>query len=66
VASGLIDAFGPDALFILISAGHALLIVFGLSRMRVRDTVEDRTRYVNTPRTSIMIGRLFGRARDRS
>ena len=66
VASGLIDAFGPDALFILISAGHALLIVFGVSRMQVRDTVEDRTRYVNTPRTSIMIGRLFRRPRDHS
>lgn len=64
VASGLIEAFGPDALFILISAGHVLLIVFGVGRMRVRATVEDRTRYVNTPRTSIMIGRLFGRQRD--
>lgn len=65
-ASGLIDAFGPDALFLLISAGHVLLIVFGLSRMQVRDTVEDRTRYVNTPRTSIMIGKLIGRARDKT
>lgn len=65
-ASGLIDAYGPDALFILISAGHVLLIVFGLSRMQVRDTVEERTRYVNTPRTSIVIGRLLRRPRDRS
>ncbi|WP_298296837.1 MFS transporter [uncultured Litoreibacter sp.] len=64
VASSLIDAFGPEALFILISAGHGLLIVFGLSRMKVRRTVDDRTPYAYTPRTSFTIGRLLRRHRD--
>ena len=61
----LIDLFGPAALFYLISLGHILLVVFGLSRMRVRETREDRTPYVYAPRTSFTIGRLLGRSRDR-
>ncbi len=64
VASGLIDAFGPEALFILISVGHGLLIVFGLSRMTVRKTLKERTPYAYTPRTSFTIGRLLRRHRD--
>ncbi len=66
VTSLLIDAFGPSALFYFISIGHILLVVFGLSRMRVRQTREDRTPYVYAPRTSFTIGRLLGRSRDRS
>ncbi len=62
--SALIAAFGPAALFYFISAGHILLIIFGLGRMRVRGTPEDRTRYVYAPRTSFGIGRLLGRSRD--
>ncbi len=62
--SALIAAFGPAALFYFISAGHILLIIFGLGRMRVRGTPEDRTRYVYAPRTSFGIGRLLGRVRD--
>lgn len=65
VASSLIDWFGPAALFILIAAGHAVLIVFGLSRMRVRDSGGNRTRYVYAPRTSFTIGRLMGRQREK-
>lgn len=61
----LIEAFGPSALFYFISAGHVLLVIFGLRRMRVRDTREDRTPYVYTPRTSFTIGRLLRRTRDR-
>ena len=64
VASALIDGFGPGALFLMISAGHGLLIVFGLSRMRVR-RAETRTRYIYAPRTSFLIGRLTGRTRER-
>lgn len=45
----LIEAFGPSALFYFISAGHVLLVIFGLQRMRVRDTREDRTPYVYAP-----------------
>ncbi|SLN23419.1 MFS transporter [Pseudooctadecabacter jejudonensis] len=63
--SRLIDAFGPGALFYFISAGHVALVVYGLSRMKVRDTPEDRTPYVYAPRTSFTIGRLLRRARDR-
>lgn len=65
VASGLIETFGPEALFVLISAGHVMLIVFGLGRMRVRATLEKRTPYVYAPRTSFTIGRLLRRQRDR-
>ncbi|SFL96612.1 MFS transporter [Shimia aestuarii] len=63
-ASGLIQRFGPAALFVMIAAGHAVLIVFGLSRMRARPTVGHRTRYVYAPRTSFIIGRLMRRQRE--
>ena len=66
VASGLMDLFGPNALFILMAGGHALLVLFGLSRMQVRATPEDRTPYVYAPRTSFTIGRLLRRHRDRN
>ncbi|MEO0381459.1 MAG: MFS transporter [Pseudomonadota bacterium] len=64
-ASALIDAFGPGALFAMISVGHGLLILFGLARMRSRRSPETRTRYVYAPRTSFVIGRLMGRSRER-
>ena len=58
-----INAFGPAALFFLIASGHALLIVFGLSRMLARPTPQDKTDYVYAPRTSFVIGRLNRRKR---
>lgn len=64
LTSRLIDAFGPEALFLFISAGHVALVIFGLSRMRVRETRDDKTAYVYAPRTSFTIGRLLGRERD--
>ena len=63
VATLLIDAFGPRALFVMISLGHVALIIFGLSRMRARPA-KIRTRYVYAPRTTFQIGRLLGRSRD--
>lgn len=63
VASVLIEHFGPRALFIMISGGHVALIVFGLTRMRVRPA-RTRTRYVYVPRTTFQIGRLLGRFRE--
>ena len=63
IASWLIDAFGPSALFLLIAAGHVLLVVFGLTRMRARPTPSERTRYTYSPRTSFTIGRLIGKDR---
>jgi hypothetical protein len=65
MASTLIDAYGPPAMFMMIAAGHALLVVFGLVRMRARPTAERRTAYVWSPRTSFLIGRLTGRSRDK-
>ena len=66
VASQLINAFGPPAMFVMVAAAHLVLVVFGLGRMRVRParTGTARTRYVYAPRTSFTIGRLMGRQRD--
>ncbi|WP_299920889.1 MFS transporter [uncultured Pelagimonas sp.] len=66
VASSLIDAYGPPALFIMIALGHALLVVFGLVRMQSRPATETRTPYVYAPRTSFVIGRLMSRFRDKT
>ncbi|MGD9294970.1 MAG: MFS transporter, partial [Roseobacter sp.] len=63
IASLLIEAYGPRALFLMIGAGHAVLVLFGLLRMRVRPSPEDRTRYTYAPRTSFLIGRLTGKIR---
>jgi MFS family permease len=58
VASGLIQWFGPAAMFVMIAVAHAVLILFGAVRMRVRPTQTARTRYIWSPRTSFTIGRL--------
>ena len=63
-SSAVITAFGPTALFVLISASHIFLVIFGLARMRARPTAARRTTYVWAPRTSFWIGRLTGRSRD--
>jgi len=65
IASTLIEAYGPTALFAFLATGHLVLVIFGLARMGVRPTVEHRTPYVYAPRTSFMIGRLFRRQRDK-
>ena len=65
LASFLINRFGPSALFVMIASGHFLLIIFGLSRMRVRPTRTERTPYIYAPRTSFIIGRLLKRLRDK-
>ncbi len=62
--SVLIDKFGPPALFTFIALGHLVLIVFGVARMKARPTVENRTPYIYAPRTTFLIGRLWGRSRD--
>jgi len=64
-ASILIDVYGPEALFIMLAIGHAGLIVFGIARMRARATPKLRTAYVDSPRTSFVVGRLFRRERDK-
>lgn len=64
VASTLMEQFGLPALFVMIAAGHAVLVVFGLFRMRVRDSAPRKTNYVYAPRTTFVIGRLLSRSRD--
>lgn len=64
-ASTLIERFGPSALFVMIAAGHGVLILFGLGRMRVRPAGGNRTRYIWAPRTSFIVGRLVGRDREK-
>lgn len=61
IAATLITHFGPAALFAFISGAHVLLVIFGLSRMMVRPTNLERTRYKYVPRTSFSIGRLLRR-----
>lgn len=65
LTSNLISWFGPPAMFAFIAAGHLVLVIYGLSRMRARPTVEERTPYVYAPRTSFQIGRLMRKERDR-
>jgi len=64
MASALIDAFGPSALFAMIALGHVGLILFGLARMLARPAASVRTRYIWAPRTSFIIGWMTGRDRD--
>ena len=65
VTSGLIERFGPSAMFWFISAAHGVLIVFSIIRTQARPSQKERTSYVFAPRTSFMVGRLFSRLRDR-
>ncbi len=65
LASVLIDAYGPAALFSMIATAHLILVIFGVIRMRMRPSRRPRTRYVWAPRTSFVIGRLTGRERSR-
>ena len=64
-AAVLIENYGPQALFIMLAAGHATLIIFGLTRIRTGRTGHTRTRYINALRTSFVVGRLTGRSRDK-
>lgn len=65
VASLLINAYGPKALFFLVAGGHVVLVIYGLIRMRARPTPADRTPYTYAPRTSFVIGRLTRRNRSK-
>ncbi|MEM9715440.1 MAG: MFS transporter [Pseudomonadota bacterium] len=64
MASSLMQSFGPGALFAFISVAHLVLVAFGFWRMRIRPTVEERTDYTYTPRTSTLIGSLLKRNSD--
>lgn len=60
----LIEAFGPQALFVFISAAHVFLVIFGVWRLTRRQGVGPRTPYAWLPRTSFVVARLMGRSRD--
>lgn len=64
LASVVIDAFGPSAMFVMIAAAHLLLIVLSIARMWARPTRTARTAYTYEPRTSFLIGRLLRRGRE--
>ena len=64
IASLLIAAYGPAAMFVFIGAAHVALVLFTLIRNRARPAPTDRTRYTYVPRTSFLIGRLLRRGRD--
>ncbi len=63
ISSNLIEHFGPAALFSFIAFVHTGLVLFSLSRMRVRPTNVDRTRYTYIPRTSYILGKLMKRSK---
>ncbi|WP_300029032.1 MFS transporter [uncultured Roseobacter sp.] len=62
-ASLFIDRYGPQALFVMVAAGHVLLVLFGIARMRARPAPTERTGFSWTPRTSFTLGRLNLRSR---
>ena len=64
LASVLMDLYGPPALFAMIAVGHAVLVVFGVLRMRARPT-QANTAYIYSPRTSFLIGRLTRGSREK-
>lgn len=61
IASGLIEKFGPSALFVYITFAHVFLLTFGLFRMNIGKIQIRRTKYTYIPRTSFTIGRLIRR-----
>lgn len=64
IVSVLIETYGPSAMFVFVSAAHAVLIAFSLLRLRSRES-KTRTRYIYAPRTSFLIGKLLGHTRER-
>ena len=64
VSARLIAVYGPSALFVFIAAAHLALILFALYRMTRRKAAEPATPYQMMPRTSMIVARVFGRARN--
>lgn len=64
-AALVIAAFGPGAMFAMLSVAHVALVAFGVVRMRARPAQASRTAYTYEPRTSFLIGRLLGKGRER-
>lgn len=66
LASALIEAYGPAAMFLMNAVAHGGLVLYGVYRLGVRPTRSRRTPYFYTPRTTFVIGRLTSRFRDRA
>ena len=49
---------------LMIACAHLILVIFGVTRMRARPTLTEKTPYIYAPRTSFLIGRLLKRLRD--
>ena len=65
VASLVIEGYGPSGMFLMIALAHVFLIVFGVARMRVRPSPDEKTAYTYEPRTSFWVGRLLGKGREK-
>lgn len=63
IATELIAAYGPGAMFLFIAAAHGALGGYGLWRMTRRAAPAERTPYRYLPRTSFVLARLLGRRR---
>lgn len=61
VASNLMQTYGPASMFTLIAVAHVVLVIFSALRMLSRPSVEVRTSYAYTPRTSFLIGKILRR-----
>lgn len=61
VTAGLIQGYGPEALFLFVSAAHLALILFALYRMTRRAAASPVTPYRYMPRTSMVLSRLLKR-----
>ena len=59
VVSGLFEMFGSSVLFIYIGMVHLVLCAFGIYRMTVRPTVDDKKPYLVLPRTSLVFLKMF-------
>jgi MFS family permease len=59
LAARLISLFGPDAFFLFISGAHVGLIAFAIYRMTRREARGPTVPYRYTPRTSMVLARLF-------
>jgi MFS family permease len=66
LASTLIEAFGPNAMFWFLALVHVVLVALALLRMALRPGPEPgkRAPYMWFPRTSLLTARLFGRGKD--
>jgi MFS family permease len=61
IAAGLIEHYGPEALFLFVAAAHLALIAFAFYRMTRRAAIRPVTPYRYMPRTSMILARLLKR-----